>query len=54
MQSWQRIVLVQHLERLRADRDAIERAGHAPPDYVLTAIRAAEAELARRDAHIKQ
>jgi len=47
MRSWQRSLIVEHLERLRADRDAFERAGKTPPEYLLMAIRAAEAELSR-------
>lgn len=49
MQTWVRQRIVEHLERLRADCDAIEREGNQPPAYVLKAIDAAEAELARRD-----
>lgn len=54
MQTWQRSLIVEHLERLRADRDAVERAGKNPPEYVLMAIRAAEAELARRDTQLSR
>ena len=50
MQEWKRAEIVAHLERLRADSEAIVRAGHEPPQYVCLAIAAAEDELARRDA----
>lgn len=52
MISWKRSLLVEHLERLRTDRRAIEDAGHTAPDYVEMAIAEVERELARRDAEM--
>ena len=49
MRTWKRSDLVEHLARLREARDAVERGGNRPPEYVLLAIREVEDELARRD-----
>ena len=50
MQTWKRSEPVELLERLREARGAVDRKGHAPPNYVLLAIQEIEEELARRDA----
>lgn len=49
MREWKRSDLVDHLERLRAARDAVERGGNKPPKYVLLAIKEVEDELCRRE-----